>query len=144
MTRSFFSPIVAGILVLVLASGCGAGSEAGTSLANFDTRIPDNIARHVPLPEGANVRMSMIQDERMIVMFSPGVSWPETLSFMSENLPAHGWAIEREDLPERTEGEREARWVARGHGHEMTVSITAFGGEQGFNMTGHMMLEEDA
>ena len=143
MRRQFATTVILAVCVLAVTAGCGSGNSAGASLADFETRVPDSIARHVPLPEGASVRMHMTRDEQMIVMFSPGVSWPEALAFFSNALDRGGWTLESESLPEYSEGEREANWSARGHGHQLSVVITAFGGEQGFNMTGLLMLQED-
>lgn len=137
--------MVAAIIVIALASGCSAdssGSSGAASLADFDTRIPDAIASHVPLPEEAEVRVSMVREDEMTVMFLPGISWPDSLSFFSSSLPAYGWELETEKLPEETEGGREARWVAHGHDHTLTISLRAFGGVDGSNMTGLIMLEE--
>ncbi|MGY6630567.1 MAG: hypothetical protein ACXIUL_06100 [Wenzhouxiangella sp.] len=128
-------------LLLILLTACGGDSANNSQLSQFDTRIPDAIAQHVPIPEEATVRMSMVRDDGMSVMFSPGISWPASIDFFSRALPAHGWTVDEEDLPSEHEGEREARWIATGHGHQLRVSVNAFGGEQGFNMTGFILLQ---
>ncbi len=142
MIRTLYLSIVATLLIGLIA-GCGSDSASDGQLSQFDTRIPDAIAQHVPMPEQANIRMSMVRDDGMSVMFAPGISWPDSLSFFSRALPAHGWTVDEEDLPSETEGEREAFWVAQGHDHQLRISITAFGGEQGFNMTGFILLQPE-
>lgn len=142
MTRTMCFAIFA-VLLIGLTTACGSDTATGSQLDQFDTRIPDAIGRHVPLPEEATVRMSLVRDDGMSVMFAPGISWPDSLDFFAGALPAHGWTVEEEEIPDRTEGEREVRWLATGHDHKIRVSITAFGGEQGFNMTGFILLQPE-
>ena len=142
MSRAFCFSLIA-TLLLGLTTACGSDSASNSQLSQFDTRIPDAIAQHVPMPEEATVRMSMVRDDGMSVMFTPGISWPESIDFFSRALPAHGWTVDEEEVPDRTEGEREVRWLATGHDHQIRVSITAFGGEQGFNMTGFILIQPE-
>lgn len=146
--------LLAAVASVLLVTACGDGtpdiapgqatpdsSPGPGSLAEHDTRVPEDLALLVPMPEEASIRMSMEDSGRLIVMFSPGLNWPEALGFFSENLPAMAWQVSVEDLPAATEGERTAQWQAQGHAHSLNLSLTTFGGEQGFNTTGHLMLE---
>ena len=145
MNRQFCALLLATV-TLVLISACG-GSDSSNhhqsgQLSQFDTRIPDAIAQHVPMPGAATIRMSMAREDGMSVMFVPGISWPDSLAFFAEGLTHHGWIIQEEEMPTETEGEREARWTATGHGHSLRLSLTTYGGEQGFNMTGVILIQE--
>ena len=157
ISNRLYITLLAGLSSVLLITACGDGtpdispgqaapdsSPGPASLAAHDTRVPEDLARLVPMPEEASIRMSMEDSGRLIVMFSPGLNWPDALGFFSENLPAMAWQVSLEDIPAATEGERTAQWEAQGHAHSLRLSITTFGGEQGFNTTGHLMLEASA
>ncbi len=128
------------VFFLTLLPGCnpaGNGAAAGGStLAGHGVELPDGLAAKIPFPAEANVRTKMVRDDTHIIMYSPGLSYPDALAFFSESLHNSDWTIDSEYIPERKEGERESRWQLSGHGAEVSVSVSAFGGEQGFNMSG--------
>ena len=130
--------ILVGLILVV--SGCGGSSSQ--TLATHDVDLPDGLAEHVPLPEDASIRMAMENQGTYMIMYRPGVSYPEAVDFFMEALPANDWIINEENIPDREEGERTASWSTERHGVKMRIELTAFGGVNGFNMTGIISIEE--
>lgn len=129
------------ILVPMLVLALGACGGAGSNAADHGVELPDDLASVLPMPAEASIMTTMAQDDIQIVMFRPGLAWPEVLEFFSKNLPAADWEVAEEQIPEDERGERTAKWRATGHGWDLDISITAFGGRSGMNMTGHVTLE---
>ncbi len=135
------------ILIAALLAGCGgsagAGSAKGETVAAHDIQLPNGVESVIPFPAEATVRTSMnLGENGHSIVFSPGISWPDAVSFFSEKLAAGQWTVTNEYIPEKTEGERSARWEAEGHGITLNIEVTAFGGHDGFNMNGIMLVRE--
>jgi len=95
----------------------------------------------VPLPSQAAIVMSEAADETAVVLFRPGLNWPESVTFFTQGFEGRGWTLEEQDIPELDQGERTAAWRAVGHGVRVTVNVTAFGGPEGANLSGVLMVE---
>lgn len=140
MVRPILSLLVA--LSLALApSACGA---PGDTAAGHGLSLPAGSESVVPIPAGAAIVMSETAEGSAVVLFRPGLNWPESVEFFSGAFERGGWTLEEEDIPELDQGERTAAWRARGHGVRVTVNVTAFGGPEGANMSGVLMVEPEA
>lgn len=128
--------------VVALFTGCGGGA-GGATLSAHDIELPGGVESVIPFPADASVRTHMdLEEDGHSIVFSPGLTWPEAVSFFSDGLASGEWTVTNESLPEREEGERTARWSAEGHGVSLNIEVTAFGGRNGFNMNGFMMVTE--
>lgn len=127
-------------LSLLLIAGCSTSSSE--TVAAHDLELPKGVESEVPLPADASIMVHSQQDDYYSILYSPGVSYPEAVAFFSDKLSSNGWTLIEEEIPEREEGERMASWKAEGYGVELTVTLTAFGGAEGSNMTGFIMIEE--
>jgi hypothetical protein len=126
---------------MVLASGCNGGG--GQTADAHELELPNGAEAHIPMPSDASIRTHLDLDENgHSVVFSPGITWPDAIDFFSENLKSGEWNLIDEEIPDREEGERTASWRAEGYGVQVTIEITAFGGRQGSNMSGWMLVEE--
>lgn len=128
------------VLFLFLAGGCGA---QGDTAAAHGLNLPAGAESVVPLPGGAAIVMAESAEGSAVVLFRPGLNWPESVDFFSTGLQRGGWSLEEESIPELNQGERTAAWRARGHGVRVTINVTAFGGPEGSNMSGVLMVEPE-
>ncbi|MDG5787112.1 hypothetical protein QA612_06370 [Evansella sp. AB-P1] len=127
------------LCLMFLITGCGGSSETA---GDHDVELPNGVEKHLPLPSEAQITFRHEDDNYTSFMYRPGISYPDAVEFFSDNLATEGWTLTREEIPERTEGEREAMWEAEGHGVSVRVTLTSFGGPEGFNMTGFVMVRE--
>ncbi|MBU9713061.1 hypothetical protein [Evansella tamaricis] len=125
---------------LLFISGCGGSKETAS---DHGLELPNGVESHLPLPAEAHIAFQHEDGNTYSIMYQPGVSYPDAIEFFSERLSTDGWTLVSEDIPDRTEGERTAGWEAEGHGVEVTVTLTAFGGPDGFNMTGFIMITKN-
>ncbi|WP_280772072.1 hypothetical protein [Salipaludibacillus daqingensis] len=129
-------------LVSILGlTGCGNGSSTETAEAH-DLELPNGIESKLPLPAEASINFQNEEDGTYSLMFRPGIDYPDGIDFFSDGFSSDGWTIQDEDIPETNEGERTADWGVSGHGVELNVSLTAFGGEDGSNMSGFIVINE--
>lgn len=131
------------LLGTIAAIGCnGAGGQTADA---HELVLPNGSEAHIPMPAEANIRTYLdLGDDGHSIAFSPGLSWPDVIDFYKKNLKTGDWNLVSEEIPDRTEGERTASWEVEGYGVKVTVEITAFGGRQGSNMSGWMLVEEEA
>jgi len=128
------------IFFLFLAGACGAQAD---SAAAHGLSLPAGAESVVPLPGDAAIVMAETAEASAVVLFRPGLNWPESVDFFSSRFQRGGWSLDEESIPELNQGERTAAWRARGHGVRVTVNITAFGGPEGSNMSGVLMVEAE-
>ncbi|TVR66100.1 MAG: hypothetical protein EA422_02690 [Gemmatimonadales bacterium] len=128
------------LFILIISAGCGA---AGDTAAGHGLSLPEGSESVVPLPAEAAIVMAEATEETAVVLFRPGLTWPESVAFFTQGFAGRGWTLDEQEIPELDQGERTAAWRARGHGVRVVVNVTAFGGPEGANLSGVLMVEPE-
>lgn len=105
------------------------------TLANHDIELPKWVETKLPVPKDSDVKTAIENDGSYGVTFSPEHTYPESIELFTEYFESSDWIVKEESIPDRIEGEREAMWTLLGDGLKVYLSLTAFGEEDGFNMT---------
>ena len=137
---------LAGLLMfLALASpGWVANAEpAKQTAADYGIGLPDNLAASIPFPAEVEVGGQRQVIGTYYINFRFSLAWPAAVEFFAEGLPAAGWEITREQLPEQATGPRSAAWQARGHGAELGLSLQTAGGAEGSHSVGVLQVRSD-
>src|SRR5699024_7319256 len=131
-------------IILLLFSSC-SGTGSGDTLASLkkDINFTNDVHQKLPVPKNTSYKMSLAKNGKYMAMVQINASYPEVLEFYPKKLKDYGWEIVEEDIPEETVGERTATWKVKGHGTKGAVDFTAFGEENGMNMSANYFFEKD-
>ena len=128
------------LLATVLAlSGCGGGADTADA---HDVDLPEGVESALPMPSEASIRaVQEVEPGTVSMVFSPGMRFGEAAGFFSDAFAADDdWTVISEDVDDG-DGEVGAQWDVEGHGVEVTVSLTGFGGQTATNVSGVAIVE---
>ncbi|MEX1191677.1 MAG: hypothetical protein WEA99_06855 [Brumimicrobium sp.] len=130
-------------LSLVIHSGCSTRGNDKT-LAAYDHSMPTEIAKLIPLPENSTLTAQIEEEEKKkySVMYRPNLTYPEMVSFVSENLSDYDWHIIDETIVEG-EGERQSVWEIKRKNYAGKIIVSALGDENGTGVNGIMIITEE-
>ncbi|GEM_PF-2652976 len=119
------------ILLFILLFSLTQFGCSDNSVGTSNDELDECFGTSIPFPETATITACIGRQagSELIrgAVFEPGISWPETLKFFSDNYSSGRWNLVREDIPTRTAGERTAEWDVIGPDFDVLISITAFG-----------------
>ncbi|MEX2483016.1 MAG: hypothetical protein WED10_00555 [Brumimicrobium sp.] len=138
-----FIIIVSSSLTILLCLGCTTNADNKT-LASFEHNMPTKIAECLPLPESTTLTAQIEEEEKKkySVMYRPNLTYPEMVSFVSENLSDYDWHIIDETIVEG-EGERQSVWEIKRKNYTGKIIVSALGDENGTGVNGIMIITEE-
>lgn len=136
------TPVVAlAIVAALLLAACGGGG--GGTAAAHGLELPGGVESELPMPEDASIQAAVEPEEGVVsIVFSPGMTYGEARDFYVDALDGSDWTIVDESIGEADEGEVGSTWSLEGHGVEVNISLTGFGGDSATNVTGSLIVEE--
>ena len=132
------------LFCLTVSMLISAGEDHGSaSAADHGIELPGDLAASIPFPAEVEVGGQRQVIGTYYINFRFSLAWPAAVEFFAEGLPAAGWEITREQLPEKATGPRSAAWQARGHGAELGLSLQTAGGAEGSHSVGVLQVRSD-
>lgn len=121
------------IALIFSVSSCGSGGK--DTLHTHEIDLPNGVESKLPIPKDSKINMNVEKKGKYGIMFSPGLNYPESVEFFSQNISSDDWEIE-ETISEKEEGDRESRWVLKGHNVKVRLKVSTFGGKEGTGTSG--------
>ena len=140
MSRRRVLLVALALVAALLLAACGGG---GATAAAHDLELPGGVESELPMPAEASIQAAVEPEEGVVsVVFSPGTTYGEARDFFVDALDGSDWTVVDEHVGEADEGEVGSTWRLEGHGVEVYVSLTGFGGDGATNVTGSVIVEE--
>lgn len=135
--------LIAGLSLLTALTLTACGGAGGETADAHDLALPGDLASEVPMPAEASIQTSVEPEPGIVsVVFSPGMPYGEARDFFADALDGSDWTIIDENLREADEGEVSSNWTLEGHGVEVWLSLTGFGGDDASMVSGSLIVEE--
>lgn len=122
--------------LLAMAAGLAQAEPDQLTAASHGIELPSGLAERIPFPAEVEVGGQREIVGTHYINFQFSLAWPEAVEFFAAGLPAAGWEITSEDLPEQTTGPRSATWRASGHEAELSLNLQTSGDAQGSHSVG--------
>ncbi len=136
MQTSKIMRFLTAILPLVMVAGLTQAEPEELTAARQGIELPANLAEKIPFPADVTVGGQREVVGTFYINFQFSLAWPEAVAFFADALPAAGWEVTSETLPEQATGPRSATWLASGHDAELSVNLQTSGDVQGSHSVG--------
>jgi hypothetical protein len=139
LSRRIMRLLIASAL-LAMTAGLAQAESGQLTAASHGIELPAGLAERIPFPIQAEVGGQREIVGTYYINFQFSLAWPEALEFFAAGLPAAGWEITSEDLPEQATGPRSATWRASGHDAELSLNLQTAGDAQGSHSVGVLQI----
>ncbi|WP_139349779.1 hypothetical protein [Thioalkalivibrio denitrificans] len=137
-------------LAALLTAACGGNGNAESTAAeggiptaaDRGLELPDGLASVLPVPEGLNPGSVQHYDPEITFTVRLSDTLREVHEDFTQGITEHGWEVMHADpLPEADEGEVGVGYRLEGHGVQVSISFTVFGGtDSSFNGRGSYII----